>query len=98
MIGDRGEEGRYEVIWGQFTIGLVLALFFVALPTSLFLGPYPVGVIRPDHLVDSALARHEAVDPMQIREPNPQAAPRLRIFDAERDDDFVALAGDRNLT
>jgi hypothetical protein len=34
---------------------------------------------------------------MQIREPNPQAASGLRVFDAERDDNLMALAGDRDL-
>jgi hypothetical protein len=76
---------------------LICALPLLVAPAILFLPPRPVGVDRSDHLINCPLAGEEPVDPMQIGEPDPKAAPGLRIFDAKRDDDLVALAGDRDL-
>jgi|SRR6516162_2548798 hypothetical protein len=60
--------------------------------------PRLVGIERPNNLIDRPLAGHEAVDPVQIGEPDPQAAPGLCIVDAERDDDLMAIARDRDLS
>jgi hypothetical protein len=76
---------------------LVRALPLLVAPALLFLPSRPVGVDRSDHLVDRPFAGDEPVDPMQIGEPDPKAAPGLHVFDAERDDDLMALAGDRDL-
>lgn len=45
----------------------------------------------------SSLLCLEAVDPLQIGKSHPQAAFGLRVFDAEQDDDLVAVACDRDL-
>ena len=83
---------------------LTTTLFLFVLPTSLLCSPvlflplpHPGRVDRPDHLIDCPLAGYEAVDPMEIGKSDPQAAPRLRVFDAERDDELAALARDRDL-
>jgi hypothetical protein len=76
---------------------LIRALPLLGAPALLFLPSCLVGVDRPDHLVDCPLAGHEAVNPMQIGEPYPETPPRLRVLDAEWDDDLVALASNGDL-